>query len=64
MNEALKTLLNKLTSARFWMAISFSLTLCWMAAKKMIPGEGFVAIVLIVVRDYFNRTDRQKEETQ
>ena len=45
----------KLTSARFWMALMFSGTACYMGATKMIPGEGFVAIVLIVVRDYFNR---------
>lgn len=49
------TLIAKVTSARFWMALMFSATACYMGVTKMIPGEGFVAIVLIVVRDYFNR---------
>ena len=51
----METVLTKLTSARFWMAVMFSATACYMGITKLIPGEGFVAIVLIVVRDYFNR---------
>ena len=49
----LKTIVNKLTSARFFMAVAFTITGCYMAVKATIPNEAFIGILTLVVREYF-----------
>ena len=51
--------MSKIFSARFWMAIAFTLTACWGFANGKITGETFIPIVIIVVQSYFQRTDRK-----
>jgi len=53
-----KILLGKLLSARFWMAIILVSGFVWGFHTKLIAGEAFTAVVLVVVRDYFARSDR------
>ena len=53
-----QTILNKVFSARFWMALIFSTFFVWGFTQKLINGEAFTVVVLIVVRDYFQRGDR------
>ena len=50
--------MSKLLSARFLLALAFGFTACYGFCVKLIPGEAFIAIVLVVVKDYFARSDR------
>jgi len=54
-------ILNKLLSARFFMAIAFSITLCIGFLAGAVESQVFTPVVLIVVKDYFDRRDRAKE---
>lgn len=59
----LKTIVDKLTSARFVVTIGLVLTACILAFKGSFPMEAFTGLVTLAVRDYFMRDDRKKEET-
>ena len=52
----LHTIVSKFTSARFWMALIFTVGFVWGFHEKLIAGEAFTAVVLVVVRDYFSRS--------
>jgi len=51
--------MKKLLSARFWMAITLTIGFVCGFLTKQIEGAAFTAVVLIVIRDYFQRGDRQ-----
>jgi hypothetical protein len=52
--------MNKWWSARFWMALSFSFTTCAGFLLKLISGELFVGIVMLVVSFYFSKERQPK----
>lgn len=54
----LKTVVEKLMSARFLVTIGLTLTACIMAYKGSFPMEAFTGLVTLAVRDYFQRADR------
>lgn len=55
--------IEKLFSARFWMAIMFSLCACYGFIAGIIPAELFVgSLVLPAVIFYFKREDRKDKE--
>ena len=49
----LNTIVNKLISGRFLMAIMFSLTGCYMAVKGVLPTEAFAGLLTLIVREYW-----------
>lgn len=67
---------NKFMSARFWVTIFISLTYCivilyclWLAGNEKMRGDtflgiftGFSALAGMVIKSYFDRTDRKREE--
>ena len=52
----------KVFSARFLISMLIALSLCYGFIIGKISAEMFAPIALIVVRDYFDRSDRMKEE--
>ena len=54
--------MSKLFSARFLLTIGIGSTFCWLALKGVVTAEAFGPIALIVIRDYFDRTDRQPKQ--
>lgn len=58
----IETIVTKLTSARFIMTVTLSLTACYMAIKGLFPIEAFTGIFTLVVREYFARSDRGSEQ--
>ena len=44
------------------MAVTFTITGCWMAVKGTIPNEAFIGILTLVVNEYFKRSDRSSEK--
>lgn len=55
-------ILNKLLSARFIVIILLTVTTCILAYKDKFPMEAFTGLVTLAVRDYFQRSDREKKE--
>lgn len=47
--------MNKLTSARFWMAMMFSLSACVGFIMQILPVEAFMTLCGVVVTGYFNK---------
>jgi hypothetical protein len=45
----------KLTSARFLMAISFTVTSCVLAIMKILPPEAFTGLCGVVLAHYFGK---------
>lgn len=52
-------IVKKLTSARFLMAIIFTLVISYMAITGTITGEQFVPLATMVVTFYFSRDKEQ-----
>lgn len=52
--------IQKVMSARFWMAIMFSATACYCMAKGILKVEAFMTLAAVAVNGYFNR-DRSQE---
>lgn len=53
-----RLVLEKILSARFWISLMFSITMCYLTAIKVLPAEAFIAIAGIVIKSYFERHDR------
>ena len=41
-------------SIRAYMAFVFSTTVCYLAAKRVIPTEAFIVIVMVVIKAYYD----------
>ena len=54
----MEMLLKKLTSARFLIAVSISGTFCYLSIIGKIPIEAFMTIMVVVIKDYYERKDR------
>jgi len=48
--------MNKLKSARFWMALMFSATACAGYIMHLMPTEAFMALTGMVVAHYFSKS--------
>ena len=46
-------------SIRSVMAVCFSVTACWMAVKKILPAEAFMALASTVVFAYFKKEEHK-----
>jgi len=55
-----KAVLDKVLSARFLMAVIFTITCCIGFLKGMVQSEAFVGIVVLICNEYFKRTDREQ----
>jgi hypothetical protein len=49
---------DKLLSGRYALTIAVSATFVYCAAKGIIPAEAVVGVIVLVIRDYFDRSDR------
>lgn len=58
----MERLIRKLTSARFLMAIIFTLVISYMAITGTINGEQFVPLATMVVAFYFSRDNQVVEK--
>ena len=54
-----EAIVNKVFSGRFIMVVCFTITACYLSAKRIFPMEAFTGIVTLVVREYFVRNDRK-----
>ena len=57
------TILSKVTSARFIVTVSITFTACILAYVGKFPMEIFASLVILVVKDYFERKDRNNGKT-
>lgn len=62
MREHLKKVINKIFSARYLMTVCLTFSFCYGFIFGMIQSEIFVPVVLIVIRWYFERSDREKSD--
>lgn len=53
--------LSKLLSARFILSVGLGLTFCYGFIVKIVSPELFMPVVLIVIKDYFERKDRDEK---
>lgn len=42
-------------SIRSFMAFAFTVTCCWLTAKKIIPVEAFLVLAGLVIKAYFDK---------
>lgn len=55
-------IIGKLTSGRFWCVMAFAATVCYLAIIEANIRDAFMALAGGLIRDYFGRNDRPKEE--
>ena len=59
--NTINLIVNKLMSARFIIAVSFAITLCYLAKVEPSVRDAFFAMAGAAIRDYFGRHDRTRE---
>lgn len=55
--------MNKLLSARFLISVSLTLAVCYSIIIGKLPMEVFFPVYIIIVKDYFDRKDREGEKS-
>ncbi len=58
--ECMDKIIKKITSARFLMALSFTITACAGFLMNMLPAEAFMTLCGVVVHGYFAKTRPQE----
>lgn len=54
----------KLTSGRWILTVIIGLTFAYVSIRGRIPSEAVIGVIVMVIRDYFSRQDRPKEEVK
>lgn len=62
MNDNVKTILEKVTSGRWFMTVCAGITFVWCAVKGLIDSPAVTAIISSVITAYFHRTDRTPKD--
>ena len=62
--KGIKRVLDKVLSARYIITVALTFTFCYLAVKKEVEVAAFTAIFGIVIRDYFERSDRRKKKDE
>ena len=57
-----KVIFDKVSSGRWIMTVSFTITACYLAIKGIFPVEAFVGLCTLIANEYFKRPDREKEK--
>ena len=55
-------ILNKILSGRFILTVIIGATFAYVSIRGRIPSEAVIGVIVMVIRDYFSRQDRPKEE--
>ena len=57
-------ILNKILSGRFILTVIIGATFAYVSIRGRIPSEAVIGVIVMVIRDYFSRQDRPKEEVK
>ena len=57
-------ILNKILSGRFILTCIIGATFAYVSVRGRIPSEAVIGVIVMVIRDYFSRQDRPKEEVK
>ena len=51
-------ILNKILSGRFILTVIIGATFAYVSIRGRIPSEAVIGVIVMVIRDYFSRSDR------
>ena len=57
-------ILNKILSGRFILTVIIGATFAYVSIRGRIPSEAVIGVIVMVIRDYFSRQDRPKEDVK
>ena len=57
-------ILNKVLSGRFILTVIIGATFAYVSIRGRIPSEAVIGVIVMVIRDYFSRQDRPKEDVK
>lgn len=56
-------IVSKVLSGRFILTVIIGATFAYISIRGRIPSEAVIGVIVMVMRDYFSRPDRSKEES-
>ena len=57
-------ILNKILSGRFILTVIIGGTFAYVSVRGIVPSEAVIGVIVMVIRDYFSRQDRPKEDVK